>query len=101
MYVVTNVGALRFLFLSEERRAPLWEIVVPLGGIAFAVYTLYKNIWPVPPHPFDLFPYMVAAWLAVGLVAAWAVPGLAARVESSLRARAGVAEPVSTAPVPT
>src|SRR5262249_18327194 len=60
MYVVTNLGALRFLFLSGRQRAAAWEIVLPLGGIAFAVYTVYKNVWPVPPHPFDLFPYIVA-----------------------------------------
>jgi amino acid transporter len=101
MYVVTNLGALRFLFLGTERRAPLWEIVIPIGGIAFAVYTVYKNVWPVPPPPFDLFPYMVAAWLSFGLIAAWAVPGLASRVAERLHARTGVEEPVTSAPVPT
>jgi amino acid transporter len=48
MYIVTNLGALRYLFLSRRRRAPLWEIVLPVCGIGFAVYTLYKNLWPVP-----------------------------------------------------
>jgi amino acid transporter len=101
MYVVTNAGALRFLFLGHDRRAPPWEVVVPVGGIAFAVYTLYKNVWPVPPHPFDLFPYMVAGWLALGLAAVWVLPGLAPRVEEELRARTGIDEPVASAPVPT
>jgi hypothetical protein len=44
-------------------------------GIAVAVYVLYRNVWPVPDPPFDVFPYLVAAWLALGGV--WA---LAARV---------------------
>jgi amino acid transporter len=102
MYVVTNIGALRYLFLSVPRRAPLWELVLPVGGIAFAGYTLYKNVWPVPPHPFDLFPYIVAGWLAVGFAAVWLVPGLAPRVESRLRARAGIAdEPGTPVTVPT
>ena len=64
MYIVTNVGALRYLFLGDARRAPVWEIVLPVGGIGFAIYTLYKNVWPVPDYPFNLFPYIVAAWLA-------------------------------------
>jgi amino acid transporter len=102
MYVVTNIGALRYLFLAQPRRAPLWEVVFPLGGIAFAVYTLYKNLYPVPPSPFNVFPYVVAGWLAVGLAATWLVPGLAARVEEQLRERTGVAvEPALSAPVPT
>jgi len=66
MYIVTNLGALRYLFLGGRRRVRLWEIVFPLGGIGFAVYTLYKNVWPVPPYPFDIFPYLVAGWLAIG-----------------------------------
>jgi len=103
MYVVTNLGALRYLFLSTPRRAPVWEVVLPLGGIAFAIYTLYKNVWPVPPHPFDLFPSIVAGWLAAGLAAAWLVPGLAAHIRSGLQARTGVEEevPLASVSVPT
>jgi amino acid transporter len=100
MYVLTNLGALRYLFLSEPRRAPVGEIVLPLGGIGFAVYTLYKNVWPVPPHPFDLFPYVVAAWLGVGLAAALLAPGLGRRIGDRLSARACTEEPApSAAPV--
>ena len=29
-YIVTNVGAIRYLFIAA-RRAPLWEIVLPLS----------------------------------------------------------------------
>jgi amino acid transporter len=89
MYIVTNVGALRYLFLGRPRRTPLWEIVVPIGGIGFAVYTLYKNVWPVPPYPFNIFPYIVAGWLAIGLAAAFLVHGFGKRVESELRLRTG------------
>jgi amino acid transporter len=92
MYVLTNLGALRYLFFGDVRRARLGEIVFPLVGIGFAVYTLYKNVWPVPPAPFDRFPYIVAAWLALGAAAAIFVPGLAERVERELHARTGVDE---------
>src|SRR5437762_40704 len=76
MYVLTNLGALRYLFLGDVMRARLVEIVFPIVGIGFAVYTLYKNVWPVPPSPFDLFPYIVAAWLALGVAAVLLIPGL-------------------------
>src|SRR5262249_11234455 len=103
MYVITNLGALRFLFFSGELRVPAWEIVFPLGGIAFAVYTLYKNVWPVPDYPFDIFPYVVAAWLAAGACASVVIPGFVRRVDEQLHQRTGgaveaaVAEPAPTA----
>ena len=53
-YIVTNVGAIRFLFI-RARRAPLWELAFPLLGIAFLVYTLYKNVQGVP-FPYSRFP---------------------------------------------
>jgi amino acid transporter len=92
MYVLTNLGALRYLFLGEVRRARMVEIVFPIIGIGFAVYTLYKNVWPVPPSPFDLFPYIVAAWLALGVAAVFLIPGLSERIERELRERTGVEE---------
>ena len=42
-YIVTNLGAIRYLFIGA-RRAPLYEIVCPIIGIAFLGYTLYKNV---------------------------------------------------------
>ncbi len=95
MYVVTNLGALRYLFLDGTPRVAAWEIAFPLGGIAFAVYTLYKNVWPVPAYPFDVFPYVVAAWLAVGALLVLLVPTVAQRVAEGLRTRTEVdgAEP--------
>jgi amino acid transporter len=104
MYIVTNVGALRYLFLGVPRRAPLWEVVVPLLGIGFAGYTLYKNLWPVPDYPFNIFPYIVAGWLVVGLAAVLLVPGFAAQVERQLSQRAaepegdGIPEPAPSLP---
>jgi hypothetical protein len=56
------VAAIRFL----RRR---WEALLPVAGIGVAGYVLYHNLWPVPPSPFDVFPYIVAAWLAIGVAA--------------------------------
>jgi amino acid transporter len=63
MYVLTNIAALRFLAARGTRV----ELLFPVAGIAVAGYVLYHNIWPVPDFPFDVFPYVVAAWLAVGI----------------------------------
>jgi amino acid transporter len=66
MYVITNVAAVRFL-AGEGARA---EPALPIAGIGVAGYVLYHHIWPVPDSPYDLFPYLVAVWLAIGVVLA-------------------------------
>ncbi len=67
MYILTNVAAIR---LPAGRRRPV-EALLPVAGIAVAAYVLYRNVWPVPDHPFNLFPYFVAGWIAIGVV--WAL----------------------------
>jgi hypothetical protein len=82
MYIATNLAAVRFL--ARGRRP--WEVVVPLAGIAVACYVLYHNVHPVPPSPFDLFPYLVGGWLAIGLLVIALVPGLRERIAVGLAA---------------
>jgi amino acid transporter len=95
MYVVTNIGALRLLFFAERSR-PWLEAALPLGGIVVAGYTLYRNVWPMPDPPFNLFPYIVAGWLALGALIALAAPGLGERLARAPAFRVGEAD--GTAP---
>jgi amino acid transporter len=89
-YIVTNVGALRFLFIAA-RRAPLWQIVIPIVAIAFLGFTIYKNIEGTV-FPYDRFPFVVGAWLLVGLAIAFAFPGLARSIGASLAQREGLTQ---------
>lgn len=90
-YIVTNVGALRFLFLG--RRVAAWQAVIPVIGIAILAYVLYKNVYPQPAAPYDRFPFIVLAWLAVGLAVVLLVPGLARQIGSRLTREELQAEP--------
>jgi amino acid transporter len=63
MYALANVAAARHL--ARTRRAG--EAAFPVLGLAIALYTLYRNVWPVPDFPFNVFPYVVLAWLLTGL----------------------------------
>jgi amino acid transporter len=65
MYLMTNLAALRFLRARGARA----ELLLPAAGVAVAGYVLYHNVWPVPAAPFDVFPYLVGAWLVVGVAA--------------------------------
>jgi amino acid transporter len=95
-YIVVNVGALRFLFLSRRVRAR--EAIVPVVALAILVYVIYANIYPVPDFPLNIFPYVVAAWLVLGLGIVLLVPGLARRIGANLAEREGLAIEESTIP---
>ena len=82
MYIATNLAAARFL----TRGTRPWEALIPLVGIAVAGYVLYHNVYPVPASPFNLFPYLVGAWLLVGLLVIALVPGLRDRIAAGLAA---------------
>lgn len=86
-YVVTNAGAISYLFI-RGRRAPRWEIVIPVLGILFLLYTFWKNVSPVPAFPYNLFPYIAAAWLVIALVIVFAFPGFARRIGINLASAA-------------
>ena len=79
-YALCLIGATRFLLSRGRRPAQVLECVIPLLGLLAIGFILYTNIYPVPEAPYSLFPYLVAAWLLVGLLIVVLVPGLAARI---------------------
>jgi len=86
-YIATNLGAIRHLFVRARRR-PLWEIVFPVVGIAFLVFTLYKNVAGTVA-PFDRFPWIVLAWLVAGALVVALAPGVARRIGVALTREVG------------
>jgi amino acid transporter len=79
MYVLTNVAAARHL----GRRSP-GQVVAPAAGVLVAGFVLYHNVWPVPPAPYEFFPWLVLAWLAAGLVITAVIPRFPAKVQDGL-----------------
>jgi amino acid transporter len=88
-YIVTNVGAIRFLFVAA-RRAPLWQIVIPLIAIAFLGYTIWKNI-DGATFPYSRFPLVVGIWLVIGALITVVFPRLTRSIGDSLARSAGLA----------
>jgi amino acid transporter len=89
-YIVTNVGALRYLF-GRVRRAPMWQAVIPVIAIAILGYTIYKQV-SGQVFPYDRFPFVVGSWLLVGLAIVIALPGLARRIGEGLAREEGLTE---------
>ena len=60
--VYISVGAAETVEAWRERR-PVWSAVCVLGP-ALLLWVLYKNVYPVPEFPNNLWPYVALAWVA-------------------------------------
>jgi amino acid transporter len=60
--VYISVGAAETVESWRERR-PIWSAICLLGP-ALLIWVLYRNIYPVPEFPNNLWPYLVLAWVA-------------------------------------
>ncbi|MBA2515831.1 MAG: APC family permease [Solirubrobacterales bacterium] len=90
-YLVCNTGAIVYLYLSGQRRAPMLEVPIPVIAIAIILYVLYQNtVAEGLEYPYTVFPVVVAAWLLIGLTIALAVPGLARRIGEGLAREEGI-----------
>jgi amino acid transporter len=63
--VYISVGAAETLEALSERRV-LWAATAVLGPLLL-LWVLYRNVYPVPEFPNDLWPYVVLVWV----FAAW------------------------------
>lgn len=99
-YILVNVGAIKYLFI-DARRVGRWEIFMPVLGIAFLAYTLYRQVVPVPASPYKYFPYVVVAYLVIGAALVVAVPGMAARIGAGLARSQGLEIATGDAVEPT
>jgi amino acid transporter len=60
--------ALPFFLRRRDEANPLSTVLAAVV-VAALLYVFYKNVWPVPPSPFNLFPWMFLGLMVVGL--AW------------------------------
>ncbi len=65
-YGMMNIASL-IRFTKADLQAGRWYMPLPpVIGLALAAYALFANIYPVPAFPFNYFPYIVIAYMAVG-----------------------------------
>lgn len=95
---VGTVGVLGFLvsygltsiadMVNESRHGTNKGLKIALAILALLVilYTLYSNLYPVPAMPYALFPYLTAAWVAVGIILLIRRPSLKDEINNALAA---------------
>lgn len=89
-YFVIQFGAAKFLHL--ERREPRWRVLFLVLATAAIVYTFYKQVWPKPAYPYDLFPLMIAGWAVCGVAITVLFPGLTRKIGRGLAEAEGMAQ---------
>jgi amino acid transporter len=90
-YFVIQFGAAKFLHL--EGREPRWRVVVIVLALAAISYTFYKQVWPTPPSPYNLFPLIIGVWAALGVLITVAFPALTRRIGRGLSEAEGIPVP--------
>jgi amino acid transporter len=68
IYVAANLGVVRY-YWREQRAHFNWilHFIFPVGTSALLIYSLYKSFSPFPSHPYNWSPFIVAAWLVIGI----------------------------------
>lgn len=82
VYLTTQVGAIR-LFSGRGGWRPV-QFVIPVVAIILLGYALYGNLYPVPPLPAAIFPYIVLAWILAGIAVSLLFPQRLRQVAADL-----------------
>ena len=69
VYIFINVSVFLYFFRKErENFSVLRHAIIPLVATAAVCLPIYGLIYPVPDPPFNLWPYLIAAWALIGLI---------------------------------
>ncbi|MEV0698254.1 APC family permease [Saccharopolyspora sp. NPDC050389] len=90
-YAVAGAGVIAFT-LSGRASIPKYEIVLPIAGIAYLGFVIFKQS-AGQPAPFSYFPWIAGAWCLAGAVVLLAAPGLAQRIGERLTAELAAQDP--------
>lgn len=69
VYIFINVAV--FLYFSRKERSSfslVRHVVIPLVATVAVCLPIYGLIYPVPDPPYNLLPYLLLAWGAIGVV---------------------------------
>ncbi|MFB5193130.1 APC family permease [Alicyclobacillus fastidiosus] len=81
-YLATNVGGIVYFVRQGSWRGGVR--IVPMLAILALAYTLYSNVYPVPTGITKYFPYIVIAWIVIGVIVVMSSPHLVRNIGQRL-----------------
>lgn len=93
-YSFTVFGSIKYLFFGgRAKSAPMYEVIIPIIGLAILVYTVYRNVWPVAPEG-PARGYVIAVAIVIGSITALVVaaPRFSKRMGERLNADENLVE---------
>lgn len=81
-YGLTTLTDIVYEIRIGQRKA--LSILLGVAALAIILYTLYANVYPIPPMPYAVFPYLTAVWVILGLVLLYRNPSLREEIDTAL-----------------
>ena len=97
VYILATIGMVQLVFFSGQTTVRRWEIAIPVLGIIVLVYTLFRNIWPLPTGVNWWGPAVAIAWFVIGIAWVLARPAATRQAGEMLTRSEGLASPVPAA----
>jgi amino acid transporter len=68
LYIMMNIGLIvYFQRRYREEFSPVRHGLLPVVGSLLMLLPIYGQLWPIPPWPFSLVPYLIVAWTLAGI----------------------------------
>ncbi len=65
-YGMMNLATLTHFARQDWQTGKAYRLVPPVIGLLLSAYVLFANLYPVPVAPFNVFPYLAAAYMLIG-----------------------------------
>jgi amino acid transporter len=93
VYIMLCLGGMAFFRRTKASYNSLLHALVPLIGAVVFGAAFYGSVFPQPPFPLNLTPYLTALWLVIGIAAVIVLrvqnPAAVARIGSILGEEGG------------
>ena len=68
LYILMNIGLILYFRRSyRDEFSPIRHGLLPVLGSLLMLLPIYGQLWPIPPWPYDLVPYLILAWTLGGI----------------------------------